>query len=112
MGSRDGFPVPPWPVPGPGWQSSVPDLQGGSTLGAGAGAAAYRLNGTPFAEGDAVKFVERGLMEAFTDTIGVRALGLGACVIGCPQPRDTARTRAVRGCRRTRYHGQSARAEA
>src|ERR1700724_2217960 len=41
MGSRDGFSVPPWPVPGldNGRQSCVPDLQGGSTLGAGAGAA-------------------------------------------------------------------------
>ena len=32
-------------------------------------------------KGDAVKFVERGLVEAFTDTIGLRALGLGARVI-------------------------------
>jgi hypothetical protein len=34
-----------------------------------------------FAEHDAIKFIERGLVEAFTDAVGLRAVGLGARVI-------------------------------
>ena len=41
------------------------------------------VNGTVhlFAEGDAVKLIEHGLMEALADTVGLRALRLGARVI-------------------------------
>ena len=34
-----------------------------------------------FAERDTVELVEHGLVEAFTDAVGLRALGLGARVI-------------------------------
>jgi hypothetical protein len=40
------------------------------------------INGTIhlFAEGDTVKLVEQGLVEALTDTVGLRALRLGSSV--------------------------------
>ncbi len=34
-----------------------------------------------FAERDTIELVQHGLMEAFADTIGLRALGFGARVI-------------------------------
>jgi len=39
------------------------------------------LNDTPFAERDTIELVERGLVEAFTNAVRLRALGLGARVI-------------------------------
>src|ERR1700741_1109798 len=43
--------------------------------------AARQLNDKPFAERNTVELVQHGLVEAFADTIGLRALGFGARVI-------------------------------
>jgi hypothetical protein len=51
-------------------------------------------------------------VKAFTDAVGLRALGLGARVIDVLDRRDRAHTRAVPGCGRTRCRGQSVRAGA
>src|SRR5262249_1372944 len=56
------------------------------------------------AERNPVKLVQDSAMEALTDSIGLRALGLGAAVIDVL---DRARTHGSRG-RRTRCHDRSA----
>ena len=62
-----------------------------------------------FAERDPIELIQDGAMEALADTIGLRALGLGAAVIDVLD-REVELVFMTFGCRKIRCRDRSARA--